>query len=167
VTQVREEPLPVPDPFQPLLWRRVKIRLSGSGNRCWRPWSCLQNACCSPQQAGWCGWMVHGPWLRVADHLDGDGAERLPCWRRRWHDPGEPRTLVLEEANPATMAVPQRFPHCLPSPLPESQQPNSSPEKQAWKVLTRSLPIPNLERVVTLPGVAIQSKPPNIQYGNS
>jgi len=53
---------------------------------------------------------------------------RLPCWRRRCHDPGEPPPgLFLEEANPATIGRPAR-PHVLPAPC-RVQQPNSLPLK--------------------------------------
>ena len=56
---------------------------------------------------------------------------------------GSPRQLVLEEANPATMAVP-----AVPiaaQPLAESSTPTPSPEKQAWNAADPTLPIPNLK----------------------
>lgn len=56
---------------------------------------------------------------------------------------GNPRLLVLEEANPATVAVP-----AVPiaaQPLAESSTPTPSPEKQAWNAAEPTLPIQKLK----------------------
>ena len=54
---------------------------------------------------------------------------------------GSPRQLVLEEANPATVAVPA-VPMAA-QPLAESSTPTPSPEKQACNAADPTLPIPN------------------------
>jgi len=64
-------PCPRPDVLSNhFLWREgVDPASEHLATDCWRPWSCLQHACCStPARPSWCGWMATGR-VRVAYHL--------------------------------------------------------------------------------------------------
>jgi len=68
-----------------------------------------------------------GPVVAGGDHLDGDGGRAvfLLPGERRWPRPwGAPASLVLEEANPATMAVPAVPIAAQPLPSPAHQFPS-------------------------------------------